>query len=89
MTRLLVLLLLLSPTAVLAFDRHQATEGLPRAFGERDPSDPSEPVPRTGYRSVTSATKTYRPVDPKPWDELNRRVTPRPKGEPDATPKKN
>lgn len=83
MTRLLTLLgLLIAPTTAHAFDRHQGRTDLPVAFGERDPGDPSASVPRTAFPSVTAATKSYRPVDPLPWDELNRRVTPRPKQEP-------
>lgn len=83
MTYLLTLpLILLAATGAHAFDRHQWPGDLPRAFGTRDPSNPGVRVPRVTYSSVTSATKTYRPVAPLPWDELNRRVTPRPKQEP-------
>lgn len=90
MQRLLILsMILLAPNSALAFDRHQSAGELPRVFGGRDPSDPGARVPRTIYQSVTGATKTYRPVDPLPWDELNRRVTPRPKQDPAATPKRN
>ena len=86
MTRLLSLLIFLAPNAVLAFDRHQSADDLPRVLGDRDPSDAGERVPGAGYQSVTAATKSYRPVDPLPWDELNRRVTPRPKQEPPSLP---
>ena len=55
-----------------------------QSAGRALPCDPAERVPRTGYQSVTAATRTYRPVAPLPWDELNRRVTPRPKAEPPA-----
>lgn len=90
MQRLVILsMILLAPSVALAFDRHQPADELPRVFGDRDPSDPGSRVPRVGYQSVTAATKTYRPVDPLPWDELNRRVTPRPKQEPPAAPKRN
>jgi starvation-inducible outer membrane lipoprotein len=40
------------------------------------PADPSVKVPRVGYQPVTGETKTYRPVGPKGWEELNRRVGP-------------
>lgn len=89
MLRLLILLGLFAPNAALAFDRHQHADALPRLFGDRDPSDASSPVPRATYQSVTAATKTYRPVAPLPWDELNRRVAPRPKQDPAAVPKRN
>lgn len=88
MLRLLTLLSLLAPNAALAFDRHQHVADLPRVFGDRDPSDRDARVPRATYQSVTAATKTYRPVAPLPWDELNRRVTPRPKQDPAAVPKR-
>lgn len=81
MMRILAIFLL-APNAAHAFDRHQHAGGLPHALGQRDPSQPIAPVPRARYQSVTATTKTYRPVDPLPWSELNRRVTPRPKQEP-------
>jgi hypothetical protein len=89
MIRMLVLLSFLGPNAALAFDRHQQATDLPRVFGDRDPSDAGSRVPRITYQSVTAATKTYRPVEPLPWDELNRRVAPRPKQDPAAVPKRN
>lgn len=89
MIRLLTLFMLFEPSAALAFDRHQSIADLPRVFGGRDPSDPDARVPRATYQSVTAATKTYRPVAPLPWDELNRRVAPRPKQDPAAAPKRN
>ena len=89
MTRILILVSLLAPNAALAFDRHQHTADLPRVFGDRDPGDPGSRVPRISYKSIPSATKTYRPVDPLPWDELTRRVAPRPKQDPAAAPKRN
>lgn len=75
---LLLLLLLSVPAQALDWHRHG---DLPLVIGSRDPSGPSERVPRTTYQSVTAATKSYRPVAPLPWDDLNRRVTPRPKTE--------
>ena len=41
------------------------------------PADPSARVPRSGYQPVAAETKTYRPVGPKGWEELNRRVAPK------------
>ena len=89
MIRTLILLSLLAPNTALAFDRHQRPADLPRVFGDRDPSDAGSRVPRITYQSVTSSTNTYRPVDPLPWDERNRRVAPRPKQDPAAVPKRN
>ena len=87
MRMMLALVVLVSPTAALAFDRHHHARDLPRILGDRDPSDPWEVVPKTAYQPVTGATKSYRPVDPLPWIELNRRVTPVPKQAPPAAPK--
>lgn len=48
----------------------------PPAYLER-PADPSVKVPRLGYPSVAGETKTFRPVGPKGWEDLNRRVAPK------------
>lgn len=48
----------------------------PPPYLER-PADPSAKIPRVGYQPVAGETKTYRPVNPKGWEELNRRVTPK------------
>lgn len=85
MRMLFVIVVLVTPSEALAFDRHH--HDLPRVLGDRNPSDPWEAVPKTTYQPVTSATKSYRPVNPLPWTELNRRVTPVPKQVPPAAPK--
>jgi hypothetical protein len=46
--------------------------------GRDDPSNPSAPVPTVRYSSVTAGTADYRPVQPKPWLEQNKGVTPKP-----------
>lgn len=33
-------------------------------------------VPSSGYRSIGAGLKTYRPVEPLPWGDINRRVAP-------------
>jgi hypothetical protein len=48
----------------------------------RDPADPGAPVPPARYAPVTSGTKSYRPVEPAPWGDVNRGVTPPEKGKP-------
>jgi hypothetical protein len=35
-------------------------------------------VPAARYRSVMMATETLRPVEPQPWQDLNRKVAPPP-----------
>jgi len=40
-------------------------------------ADPGARVPATRYRSVMT-TETLRPVEPQPWQDLNRKVTPPP-----------
>jgi hypothetical protein len=46
------------------------------------PDDPSASTPPTRYGPVTSGSKSYRPVEPLPWGDVNRRVTPQPKQAP-------
>jgi hypothetical protein len=41
-----------------------------------DPADPQAPSPAAPYRSIFAGTKSYRPVEPLPWDDVNRRVAP-------------
>jgi hypothetical protein len=61
------------------------------AVAAASPDDPGTPVPPSRYRPVISGTKSYRPVEPLPWDDVNKRVAPkgsdkaRPNGK-DATP---
>lgn len=43
----------------------------------RDPANPGASVPRAGYSPIGSGTKSYRPVEPLPWGDVNRRVMPR------------
>jgi hypothetical protein len=47
-----------------------------------NPDDPAVPVPRDVYRRITSGVKSYRPVEPLPWADVNRRVAPREKRPP-------
>ena len=85
MIRLLALVVVILPSTAGAVDWHDRGHGLPRVIGDRDPSDPAERVPQTHYQSVTVPTRTYRPVAPLPWEEINRRVTPQPKQVPPAS----
>jgi len=39
------------------------------------PDEPIE-VPSSGYGSVVTGVKSYRPVEPLPWGDINRRVSP-------------
>jgi hypothetical protein len=41
------------------------------------PDDPKAPVKSNRYSPVTSGTKSYRPVEPLPWGDVNRRVAPK------------
>ncbi|MFZ1104093.1 MAG: hypothetical protein WAN86_14840 [Hyphomicrobiaceae bacterium] len=41
------------------------------------PDDPGAPVKANRYSPVTSGTKSYRPVQPLPWGDVNRRVAPK------------
>ena len=73
-------LLAMLPVQAEAFGWHRHDD-LPQVIGPRDPSDPRKRVPRTTYQSVTAATKSFRPVSPLSWEEMNRRVMPRPKAD--------
>ncbi len=39
-----------------------------------DPADPNAAVRPAGYSPVLAGTIDYRPVEPKPWAELNNSV---------------
>jgi hypothetical protein len=39
-------------------------------------ADPGAVVPPARYESITAGTKSYRPVEPLPWPDVNRRVAP-------------
>ena len=41
------------------------------------PDDPGARVPEAGYRPITAGTKRYRPLEPLPWGQVNRRVMPK------------
>lgn len=41
------------------------------------PDDPGARVPGSRYDPITTGTKSYRPVEPLPWGEINRRVMPK------------
>ena len=40
------------------------------------PDDPARGGP-SNYRSITAGTRSYRPVEPLPWGDINRRVAPK------------
>ncbi len=42
----------------------------------RDPANPDANSPPVRYSPVISGTKSYRPVEPLPWGDINRRVMP-------------
>jgi hypothetical protein len=46
------------------------------------PDDPGANVPPSRYSPVISGTKSYRPVEPLPWADVNRRVAPKSDGPP-------
>jgi len=51
------------------------------------PDDPGAPASSARYRPVTSGTRTYRPVEPLPWGDVNRRVAPQPQQAPEGKDK--
>jgi hypothetical protein len=50
---------------------------LPYPYTARDPSDPGSGGSPLEYRRVIGGLQSYRPVDPLPWGEMNKRVTPK------------
>lgn len=50
---------------------------LPYPYAARDPSDPGAGSSILEYKRVIRGLQSYRPVDPLPWGEMNRRVTPK------------
>lgn len=55
---------------------------LPSAETGPRPFDPDVRVPVLAYQSVTAGTRTFRPVEPKDGEELNRQVAPKGKLDP-------
>lgn len=44
-------------------------------YSDRDPSDPGLGSSSVRYSSVTGDARSYRPVEPLPWGDINKRVT--------------
>jgi hypothetical protein len=42
----------------------------------QDPADPGARAPRADYRPAVGSYKSQRPVEPAPWVEQNKQVTP-------------
>ncbi|MGA0531206.1 hypothetical protein [Hansschlegelia sp. KR7-227] len=51
---------------------------LPSPVAGDDPRDPSVSVPAVRRSSVTAGAVDHRPVEPKPWLEQNKGVSPGP-----------
>jgi hypothetical protein len=62
-----LLLLLISVAMLLGVASAHATR----------PDDPGARVPANRYAPIISGTKSYRPVQPLPWGDVNRRVAPK------------
>lgn len=60
---------------------------LPYPYAGRDPSDPGAGLSTPRYHAVTRELRSYRPVDPLPWGDVNKRVTPIPKPPPETEKK--
>jgi hypothetical protein len=58
---------------------------LPSPHAGPMPDDPARGG-TSSYQSIVAGTKSYRPVEPLPWNDINRGVAPKgalpPKGEP-------
>ena len=64
--------LLLVPIALLS-----AGLALPASAGP-EAADPHAPVPKVRYRPSIEGYTPYRPVEPSPWQGVNRDVAPKP-----------
>jgi hypothetical protein len=42
----------------------------------RDPANPDSAIPPAHYNPLLSGSQSYRPVEPLPWGDVNRRVMP-------------
>lgn len=42
----------------------------------RDPANPDAVIPPARYSPVLSGSQSFRPVQPLPWGDVNRRVMP-------------
>lgn len=51
---------------------------LPASAGPKA-ADPHAPVPKARYRPIIEGYTPYRPVEPRPWQGVNRDVAPKPK----------
>jgi hypothetical protein len=60
----------------------QGRRALPYPYAAHDPSDRNAEVSALRYRSVTLELRSFRPVDPLPWGEVNKRVAPAPRTPP-------
>ena len=49
--------------------------------------DQAVAVPRRHYDSIMSGTRSFRPVEPMPWGNVNRRVAPEEQSTPPADSK--
>jgi hypothetical protein len=49
---------------------------LPYPYVERDPSNPYAAISALTYSPVTQDLRPYRPVEPLPWGDVNKRVSP-------------
>lgn len=65
---------------------HFASAGAATAYA-MGPDDPGVRTPEARYAPVTGGTRSYRPVEPLPWGEINRRVMPKDaQSTPDSAP---
>jgi hypothetical protein len=68
----------LSPMAILIVGllAQACSQGPRPRLTESDPSNPAVHVPRSAYTPVTGSYSSNRPVEPRPWLEQNKSVTP-------------
>jgi hypothetical protein len=67
----------LASVLVLATALAGCTAARTAPVAAHEPADPNAPVASARYQPVLSGYVSQRPVGPKPWRELNERMTPK------------
>lgn len=86
MGRSAIIAVLLTSPLLLGWGWHDEHRSLEWPHAGPMPDDPVKVKPYT-YSPITSGNQSYRPIDPMPWGDMNRRVAP-PGSLPGAPPAK-
>ncbi len=75
MKRLMAIAVLAAVPALLGWGELRDRHSLEWPHSGSMPDDPVKVKPST-YVPITSGNQSYRPIDPMPWGDVNRRVAP-------------